>query len=154
MTGFLGLMCRFKEPHKSLSLLCFFISSTWRLLVTFDIMVITAQMHSNLLSVLVAITPSWQAEFASLSGLGLISVYQLCGKGTSNSIFRNTGCTRRVLWLTSFCCFEQLATCSIIDAIHHNVPCSWQCKTWQNCLPPCYSQWLRSLGLIKCYILA
>ena len=106
--GFWGWCMGSKHLSNSHSLLCSFVGSTWRLLITFDIAVITAWMHRDYLSTLVVIPPHYEhARFAPLAGLGLISVYQLCRKGASSSIPGNTSFNNRVLWLmVSFLLFS------------------------------------------------
>ena len=71
--------------------------------------------------------------------------------GTSSCLHGNTSCTHRVLWLTVFLCvpLNNLVTGSIIDVISHTTCCLQKCSSWQNHLPPWYSWWLGSLGLIN-----
>ena len=97
------------DAHHSIIciLLHMLISSTGRPLVLPFITIVIIWMFRNLLSVLVAITPSLQAHKVYASGWSQPQFcYQLCDRGASSSIPSNKGCTSiMLLWIVSILLF-------------------------------------------------
>ena len=99
------------------------------------------QAGTSFLSWLQSLPHDKHSRFMPLACVGLISVYQLCRKGTNSNVLATQAALAECYgqW-SSFVVLNNLAMCSNINAICHAIQCSQKCKSWQKYLPPSYNK--------------